>query len=124
MLLRCLTTTARWRAVVTLATVVRAVSTVLMFDSISFCVLAAREKLHAVQILFLNEPNRHHAILLEPAIELAAIDSQCGCGTHLVATKLLQYRQNVTLLNFGERHRVVHVCLEHLPEVVHAPLRM
>ncbi len=48
-----------------------------------------RTELVAVEILFLNEPHCHHAILLEPAIELAAIDSECGRGAHLVATKLL-----------------------------------
>src|SRR6185503_10966948 len=46
-------------------------------------------ELVAVEIFFLQEPHRHHAILLEPAIKFAAVDAECGCGTHLVSTKLL-----------------------------------
>jgi len=51
--------------------------------------LVHRTELVSVEIFFLNKSHRHHAVLLEAAIELAAIDSQCGCGPHLVATKLL-----------------------------------
>ena len=46
-------------------------------------------ELVAVQILFLQEPDCHDAVLLEPAIEFAAIDSKRGGGAHLVSTKLL-----------------------------------
>ena len=46
-------------------------------------------KLMSVQVFFLNKPYRHHSVLLQTAIEFAAIDTKCGCGSHLVATKLL-----------------------------------
>jgi hypothetical protein len=46
-------------------------------------------ELVAVEIFFLQEPHRHHAILLQTAIEFAAVDAKRGSGPHLVATKLL-----------------------------------
>ena len=46
-------------------------------------------ELVAVQIFFLDESDCHHAILFQTAIEFAAVDAECGCGPHLVATKLL-----------------------------------
>ena len=46
-------------------------------------------ELVAVEIFFLQEPHRHYSILLQAAIEFAAVDSKRGCGPHLVATKLL-----------------------------------
>lgn len=51
--------------------------------------LLMRTELVAVQVFFLYEPDRHHTILLESSIKLAAIDSECGCGAHLISTKLL-----------------------------------
>ncbi len=50
-----------------------------------------REELVPVYIFFLNESHRHHSILLETPIELAAIDSECGRGAHLVAAELLEH---------------------------------
>src|ERR1700754_824466 len=44
-----------------------------------------------VEIFFLNKSHRHHSILLETAIEFAAVDSECGCRSHLVAAKLMQH---------------------------------
>jgi hypothetical protein len=46
-------------------------------------------ELVAVQVFFLYEPDCHHTVLLESSVELAAIDPECGCGAHLVSTKLL-----------------------------------
>jgi hypothetical protein len=48
-------------------------------------------QLHPV-LFFLQKLNRHHSILFEPAIKLAAIDSE-RCGSlNLIAAKLLQDR--------------------------------
>src|SRR6185295_2662378 len=65
-----------------------------------------------------------HSILLETAIELAAIDTECGSGAYLVAAKLLQDRKNVTLLDLRKWNCIVHVSLKHLPEIGGAGLRM
>ena len=43
-------------------------------------------------LFFLQELNRHYSILFEPAIKLAAIDSQRGGSLDLIAAKLLQHR--------------------------------
>src|SRR5215213_31596 len=48
-----------------------------------------RAQLVAVEILFLEEPYCHYAILLQTAVEFAAVDSERGRGSHLVSTKLL-----------------------------------
>ena len=80
-------------------------------------------ELVAVEIFFLQEPHRHHAILLQTSIKFAAIDTEGGCGPHLVSAKLLQYRKDVALLDFSERHGVVHVGLENLPEIIMCRLR-
>ena len=77
-----------------------------------------------VQIFFLDEPDGHYTILLEPAIQLASIDTKRGCGAHLVPAELLQHGKNVTLLDLRKGHRVVDVSLKHLPEVVCTRLRM
>src|SRR5215212_1322742 len=87
------------------------------------CFLATRQQLHTVQIFFLQEPDCHHTILLEPAIKFTAIDSQSGCGAYLVFSKLLQHRENIALLDLSEWNRVVHVSLKHLPEIVGTRLR-
>src|SRR5689334_54128 len=54
-----------------------------------FCFLTLREELHTADVFFLKETYGHHSVLLQPAIQLAAIDSQRGRGTHLVAAELL-----------------------------------
>src|SRR6266511_635987 len=60
-------------------------------------------------LFFLQKLNRHYSILFEPAIKLAAIDSQ-RCGSlDLIATKLLQHRKNVALLDLSQGHAVGHV---------------
>jgi hypothetical protein len=43
----------------------------------------------AVEIFFLQEPHRHHSVLLQPAVKFAAVDPKRGCGPHLISTKLL-----------------------------------
>src|SRR5689334_7427123 len=48
-----------------------------------------RAELMTVEVFFLNEPDGHHAVLLEPAIKLAAIDPEGRRGAHLVSAKLL-----------------------------------
>src|SRR5215210_4734974 len=86
------------------------------------CFLATREQLHTVEIFFLDEPDCHHPILLEPAIKFTAIDSQSGCGAYLVPAKLLQHRENIAFLDLSEWDRVVHVSLKHLLEVLRTRL--
>src|SRR5690349_11899639 len=61
----------------------------LVLAPLLLCFLALREELHTADVFFLEETYGHHSVLLQPAIQLAAIDSQRGRGTHLVATKLL-----------------------------------
>ena len=68
-------------------------------------------------LFFLQKLNRHHAILLQPAIELTAIDTKGRSSLDLITAKLLQDRQDVALLDLRQRHAVVHVSLKHLPEV-------
>src|SRR5215212_11417151 len=87
-------------------------------------VLVHRTELVTVQIFFLNEPDRHHAILFQPAVKFAAVDSERGRGSHLISAKLLQDGKDVTLLDLGQRDRVVHVSLKYLPEVLSTRLRL
>ena len=66
--------------------------------SSAYCLLLTAElglagpgsQLHSV-LLFLQKLNRHHAILLEPAIKLAAINAKRRSSLNLIAAKLLQY---------------------------------
>src|SRR5829696_5186806 len=130
--MRCLTTTARWRAVVALATLRRSSSNLAAVTRsgnsecpapLRRCFLGTREQLHTFKVFFLEEPDCHHPILLEAAIKLTAIDSQSRRGAYLVPAKLLQHRENIAFLDLSEWNRVVHVGLKHLPEVLRTRLR-
>ena len=46
-------------------------------------------ELQTVLLLFLEELNRFHTILSQAAIKFAAIDTECGGGSYLVAAELL-----------------------------------
>ena len=70
-------------------------------------------KLETVRFFLLKELDSFDAILSQPAIEFAAIDSKRRRCPHLITSELLQHRKNVALFNFGKWDSIVHVSLEH-----------